>query len=414
MIGCMHIKMERMRKNMDYEKFLDRQFVMTDTKRIDRVRDLYTTFNPHVDLEALKAGGYMEALAEMMQPVLDDFDDHSPKTIAYWAKRGMVKEFHGEDVPMSWTEYEANTGYRWEEPESGAPQNRFKRWNSFVPVSAFDPKNAGRKYPVVFMLHGGFNPISIIDGWGIPQEAARREWIVIAPSLELDDVLDEILAEAKKLYPIDESRVYAAGFSYGGFMSNFLGNKRPDVYAAVAPCGAPISDGFVDKAVGPEPQTPFDGVARAVGMGTYMPVINIAGNLDGFRFPLYNVGERKFGPFHTSAAVLLDGINHWARVNHAPEISLEDVMALKDREDATVEEKNLGIPLQPGCGHTVVADGITNYIGDLPSEDGVVRVRIMCEMNMPHWPTPEMARQIFDFFSHFSRNTETGESVYHP
>ena len=41
---------------MDYDRFLDRQFVMTDNKRIDRVRDLYTTFNPHVDLDALKAG----------------------------------------------------------------------------------------------------------------------------------------------------------------------------------------------------------------------------------------------------------------------------------------------------------------------------------------------------------------------
>ena len=247
---------------MDYEKFLDRQFVMTDNKRIDRVRDLYTTFNPHVDLEALKAGGYLDALAEMMQPVLDDFDDHSPRILAYWAKRGMVKEFHGESTPMSWTEYEKDTGYVWHEPPEGAPQNRFKRWNSFVPVSAFDPKNAGRKYPVVVMLHGGFNPISIIDGWGIPQEAARREWIVIAPALELDDLLDEILAEAAALYPVDESRIYAAGFSYGGFMSCALGNKRPDVYAAVAPCGAAIDNSYTEKALGPEPQPPFDGIAR--------------------------------------------------------------------------------------------------------------------------------------------------------
>lgn len=399
---------------MDYEKFLDRQFVMTDTKRIDRVRDLYTTFNPHVDLEALKTGGYLDALAEMMQPVLDDFDDHSPRILAYWAKRGMVKEFHGESTPMSWTEYEKDTGYAWHEPPEGAPQNRFKRWNSFVPVSAFDPKNAGRKYPVVVMLHGGFNPISIIDGWGIPQEAARREWIVIAPALELDDLLDEILAEAAALYPVDESRIYAAGFSYGGFMSCFLGNKRPDVYAAVAPCGAPINNSYTEKALGPEPQTPFDGVARAAAMNTYMPVINIAGNLDGFRFPLYDVNERHFGPYHTSAAVLLEGINHWARVNRAKEIRLEDVMALKESETCTEEEKYLGIPLAEGCGHKVVADGITNYIGDLPSEDGIVRTRIMCEMNMPHWPTPEMSRQIFDFFSHFSRDRKTGESVYHP
>ena len=73
-----------------------------------------------------------------------------------------------------------------------------------------------------------------------------------------------------------------------------------------------------------------------------------------------------------------------------------------------------GIPLAEGCGHKVVADGITNYIGDLPSEDGIVRTRIMCEMNMPHWPTPEMSRQIFEFFSHFSRDRKTGESIYHP
>lgn len=53
---------------------------------------------------------------------------------------------------------------------------------------------------------------------------------------ELDDILDEILAEAKQLYPIDESRIYQTGFSYGGAMSNINGNKRPDVYAAVGPC----------------------------------------------------------------------------------------------------------------------------------------------------------------------------------
>ena len=87
-------------------------------------------------------------------------------------------------------------------------------------------------------------------------------------------------------------------------------------------------------------------------------------------------------------------------------------MALKGRTDISEEEKNLGLPLSEDCRRTVVADGITNYIGDLKSEDGVTRVRIMVEMNMPHWPTPEMSRQIFDFFSHFSRNRETGESIY--
>lgn len=39
---------------MDNEKFLDKQFKMTDAGRIDRVRDLYTTFNPEVDLDEMR------------------------------------------------------------------------------------------------------------------------------------------------------------------------------------------------------------------------------------------------------------------------------------------------------------------------------------------------------------------------
>lgn len=402
---------------MDYEKFLNKQFVMTDAGRIDRVKDLYTTFNPHVDLQAMIDGGYMEALSEMMEPITMSFDDHSPEVVAYWAKRGMVKEFHGADVPFSWSEYAMKTGYEWK-PNPEGKQNNFMRWNSFVPVSAFDPKNKDRKYPVVFMLHGGFNPISVIDGWGVPQEAARREWIVIAPSIELDDVLVTILEEAKKLYPVDESRVYCCGFSYGGFMSNFIGNKRPDVFAAVAPCGAPISNGFVDKAIGPEPQTPFDGVSRAKQAGTYMPVFNIYGNLDGFRFPLH--AAKAFRPsadmdrskLPSATPTLVEGINHWLDTNDAGSLNVEEVAAMATQKGSCEAADCMGLPLPKEQFETVVADGITNHIASFPSKDGVVRTKIMCEMNMPHWPTPEMARQMFAFFSHFSRDTKTLESIY--
>lgn len=403
---------------MSADEILNRQFVMTDSGRVDYIKDLYTTFNHKVDLEALINGGYIDAVGKMMEPVTISLDDHSPEVVAYWAKHGMVKEFHGQNTPFSWTEYAAKTGYRWEANPIDAPQNNFRRWNSFVPISAFQPQNKGRKYPVVFMLHGGFNPISIIDGWGVPQEAAKREWIVIAPSIELDDVLEDILNEAKELYPIDESRIYVAGFSYGGFTSNYLGNKRADLFAAVCPCGAPISNAYCEKPMGPEPQKPFDGVSSAAEMGTYMPVMNIYGNLDGFRFPLYDAktfnptGKLNEHQLQNITPELVEGINHWLRTNKAKEIRLEDVWALKDATDTTVEEKAMGIPLDKGCGHTVVADGVTNYIADFPSADGIVRTKIMCEMNMPHWPTPEMSRQMFDFFSHFSRDHKTGESIY--
>ena len=396
---------------MSVEQILNRQFLMTDgiRGRIDRVVDLYTTFNNEVDLEALKEGGFFEPLQDMMEPILMNLDDQSPEVIAYWAKHGMVKESHGKYKTMDWGKFEEKYGLHYE-PSPMNIQNHNVLWNSFVPISAFKPENKDRKYPLVFALHGAGNPKSIVDGWGFPQEAAKREWILIAPSLELDFVLEDILEEAKKLYPVDESRIYVTGFSYGGMMTNLLGNQRPDLFAACAPCGAAMSNGFSKGGSMGEPLPPFDGVPRALALNTYMPIFNCMGQLDGHPFPYYDAKNRRTG--EPNAAGMLDGVNSWAKVNKCRQFTLDEIMAVKNDPNASIEEKNIGLPLEPDCRRTVVAEGVTNYIGDLKSEDGVVRMRIMCKANIPHWPTPEMVRQIFEFFSHFSRDTETKASIY--
>lgn len=68
---------------------------------------------------------------------------------------------------MDWETYAKKTGYYWVDPHSDMEgiQNQYKMWNSFVPVSAFALENAGRKYPTVVVLHGGFNQsVSLMDG----------------------------------------------------------------------------------------------------------------------------------------------------------------------------------------------------------------------------------------------------------
>ena len=47
---------------------------------------------------------------------------------------------------------------------------------------------------------------------------------------------DAALAGLRKKYAIDDKRVYATGFSNGGFFTYLLWDRRPDVLAAVAPC----------------------------------------------------------------------------------------------------------------------------------------------------------------------------------
>ena len=399
---------------MNVDKILDRKYQMTDAGKIDTIRELYTVFSPNVNLEALKKSDFFPALEQMMEPVLDVPDERSPQVMAYWAKRGMVKEFHGYDEPTDWDAYKAKTGYRWKAEEHRVIQNEHRIWTSFVPVSAFEPANRQKKYPVVFALHGACNNIFLVEGWGFVQEAAQREWIVIIPSLELDEFVLDILEQAKKLYPVDTERVYAAGFSYGGWASNRLGNQYPEVFAAVAPCGTAMDNGFIEGFDDDrEPLPPFDGVPRALAKNICMPIINVYGECDGNRFPIYDFRGKAFGLSHMEKPEdIVEGINCWARVNDAEEIRIEDVMALKGKNDISQAEREVGLPLPEDCRKTYVADGVTYHRMDLKSRDGVVRVRLLAEMNIPHWPTPEMARQIFEFFAHFSRDGKSGKSIY--
>ena len=159
------------------------------------------------------------------------------------------------------------------EPEKyDIKQNENKIWTSFAKSAL----NLRTRIASISCLcaSGACNNIFLMEGWGFIQEAAKREWIAIVPSLELDDIIEEILEEAKELYPIDESRVYATGFSYGGWASNRLGNQRPDIFAAVGPCGASIDNAFAEGSSDDrEPIPPFDGIPRALELGTYMPLL---------------------------------------------------------------------------------------------------------------------------------------------
>lgn len=49
---------------------------------------------------------------------------------------------------------------------------------------------------------------------------------------------DTVLASLKQDYKVDDKRIYATGFSHGGYFTYLLWGCRGDVFAAVAPCAA--------------------------------------------------------------------------------------------------------------------------------------------------------------------------------
>jgi polyhydroxybutyrate depolymerase len=121
------------------------------------------------------------------------------------------------------------------------------------------------KVPVVFAFHGhGGNMhfaargMRFQEAWpealvvymqGLPtpslfkedRQGLRPGWQHVAGELNNRDLkfFDEVLASLRKKYPIDERRVYATGFSNGGFFTYLLWAERSGVLAGFAP-GASI------------------------------------------------------------------------------------------------------------------------------------------------------------------------------
>ena len=395
---------------MDYNELFTREYIPVHSDTPESAESILIAMgarNGNFDIEKFKATGAAEAAARMMENTIVHVDEHSPESIAYWAKYHMVKEIHGEHTPMDWDEYLSTHQMEAEfDPAQTFPQNLVKKWSSFVPASAFDPENKDRRYPLVFVLHGAGNTIYAIDSWGFVHSAAKRGWIVIAPSLECDSVIGEILEEAKKLYPVDPSRVYVTGFSYGSRNTNFLAASHPEWFAAAAPCGGFLKDPYRSMYPAnfkrrPGPAEPWYTCNVNESFPNEMPVMSVIGNCDGHQFPVYDSED----PEGMAAALMW-----WGRRNHVEMPDLSEILALKG-QTKTLAETLLGLPLKKDCGRVKTDRGTDFAIGDFKNTDGVTMIRVVCEDNVPHWPTPHLSELVLDFFAGFARDPETGTCI---
>jgi polyhydroxybutyrate depolymerase len=73
-------------------------------------------------------------------------------------------------------------------------------------------------------------------------QGERRGWQHQAGEVNDRDLklFDAMLRDMRWKFRIDDGRIYAAGFSNGGFFDYILWAKRPQVFAAFAPCAAAL------------------------------------------------------------------------------------------------------------------------------------------------------------------------------
>ncbi len=287
---------------------------------------------------------------------------------AYWVERGMVHEAHDVD-------------------------DADRQWTSLVPASI--DLNGDKTYPLLFVWHGYMNPIAVAEGYGFAEEAAEREWIVVVPWADNDNLyleeFDRILAYMEESYPVDASRVYSTGFSKGGRTSANLAVQRQDVLAAVACCGCNASarflnpDGTIMQVDGDQHEltaVDFEGVEAKV------PAMFFGGQYDGFSVTPYDANWK------------VDAVNLW--LNHYgidnPQ-TLEESTRLLDSADDPAKS---AIGLDFDTTKTLDLEDTTYQVGGFNNADGVEVLQIVQAQDALHWPTPNMAGIAMDFLEQFS------------
>jgi polyhydroxybutyrate depolymerase len=120
-------------------------------------------------------------------------------------------------------------------------------------------KDLSGKVPLVFAFHGygddiqGFQQVDLQNAWpqamvvyfqGLPTSRSNAPglpgWQVQTGTAGDRDLklVDRALASLRQQYRIDETRVYATGFSNGAAFTYLLWAERPSVFAAYAPVAA--------------------------------------------------------------------------------------------------------------------------------------------------------------------------------
>lgn len=117
----------------------------------------------------------------------------------------------------------------------------------FVPRGYSDDRR--QRWPLMIFLHGSGergSDLAVVAKWGPPKVVLAHPgtpMLIVSPQLETGgdwDVakLDRLLADVRKAYRIDPSRIYLTGLSLGGMATWRWALARPATFAAIAPVAA--------------------------------------------------------------------------------------------------------------------------------------------------------------------------------
>lgn len=333
------------------------------------------------DFEALVNSPVGESLVTNAKNFILYPDEYSREEYQYWEDLGIKKEMHDFT-------------------------DKDRKWATFTPLEAYEEGNEDKTYPVLFVFHGGSNPIYFAESYGYAQLAAQEGFICVIPwadnggssdeeeGLTLDEEVERIMEVLRAEYPIDESRIYGAGYSLGGRSTVREAIKNPNMFAAITVGGhnlGGIRQGDTSYTFSEEEWAALEET----------PVLQIDGDNE-MRVKL------PYG-YDITGEDAVNALNRWFVINGIDrQVTLEECQEIVD---TTEDEAQRKIGLDADAIYTQYYDGTEYYTADFYNEDGVNMIKIINVNDMIHWMTQSMAQTAWNFMSQYARDTETKELI---
>lgn|GEM_PF-2960494 len=335
------------------------------------------------------------------------------------------------------------------------------RWYEWVPEEVFDTieNGTGETYPLIVVNHGnGDHELYEADSNGWVQLAGDERLIVVAmkdiftPAMPPESgsprfgkenaaFIRDVICEK---YPVDMSRIYITGFSIGAFVTADTAAAAPDLFAAAAPMAYP-ADGYMQifpyDEYGSDAEKydmPFINMNGTADRGNTMSNPGLETPANAFNDPNPRVYSKQlllnqimaFNEMEESMIDLVDFEYDWfpGENDAATDRQTGEVTGGYDFWDGTAAQyitQNLDFDAYPYYGFDFASlpnttedtfttpEGVEVTRYTIANEEGWPMVVEMKMGDMGHNHYGRYARILWDnFFSHYSRNPETGALSY--
>jgi hypothetical protein len=164
-------------KTQDQYNYPNKEWWNTETKTISsfwKFKNIYELFG---SLGSPDRGWNMdnfinsklgEGVLDLMLHWLKYPNEMSQEVLNFWEENGIKKEMHN----------------------AGDPENK---WASYMPISAYEPENKGRRYPLLICFRGGNDPIYSAEVFGFVKYSAEAQYITVIPYNRTPDAIQKVI-----------------------------------------------------------------------------------------------------------------------------------------------------------------------------------------------------------------------------